>query len=61
MKEIKGPMLKMGFFCVICVLVDMFTMNLQNESANDVPKLLHPYDRASEALFSVGLRFKSPF
>lgn len=34
-------------------------MNFQNESANqnsiDVPKFLHPYDRASETLFSVSL------
>lgn len=46
------------------MLLDYVTMNLQNESGNltsiNVPKLLHPYDRASEALFSVGLQFISP-
>lgn len=34
-------------------------MMVQNETANqalqDVPKLLHPYDRTSETLFSVNV------
>ena len=49
---------RLCILCCVCFL-SLF-MNFQNESAHqptlqDIPKSLHPYDRTSEALFSVSI------